>query len=273
MLPYRCDAPIYYLPIGTVSLIIANVVVFLGLASGHLSPYDGWALEYGTGLHAEQWLLSIFAHAGPSHLLGNMFFLWVFELMTEGKLGWHRFLPCYFLIGAGQSAVEQIIFSGDAFAGSYSLGASAAIFGLMAMACVWAPMNEVSMFCFLFFRVYTFEVTIGVLAACYVGLDLTMWLIAGGTAGSSLLHLMGVVAGAVVGVVLLKRSVVDCEDWDLFAVFSGTYGPYAAEKNPHHLARRKLDRANSRSRSMPKGCFALASNQINASKRSGCVAR
>jgi hypothetical protein len=52
----------------------------------------------------------------------------------------------------------------------------------------------------------------------------------GGADGSSILHLMGMLAGAALGVVLLKRGIVDCEDWDIFSVFSGTYGPYAKKK-------------------------------------------
>ena len=244
LFPYSCNAPVYHLPIGTVSLIVANIVVFLGLATGHLSPFDGWILEYGTGLHAEQWLLSTFAHTDLSHLLGNMIFLWLFGLVTEGKIGWYRFLLCYLLIAVGESAFEQFIYSSSASVGNGSVGASAAVFGLMAMACVWAPMNEVSFFFLFFFRVYTFEISIGVLSIIYLCLNLVEWFFIGTMAGSPILHLMGMFAGTAIGIVLLKRGVVDCENWDLFAVFSGNYGPYAKKKELEPLTEEETQRRN-----------------------------
>lgn len=237
LLPISCDAPVYHWPVATVTLIVANVLVFLAIAFGAIDPQAGWVLQYGTGIHAHQWVLSIFTHIDFGHLLGNMVFLWVFGLVTEGKLGWRRFLPCYFLIGVGESAVEQLLFSGASHESGFSLGASAAIYGLLAMACVWAPKNSVTMLFWIFFFFFTFDVTVGLLAAIYVGLDLltavginVLLMMFGGElqlALSPVLHLMGAGAGAVIGVALLKQGKVDCENWDIFAVFQGTYGPYA----------------------------------------------
>ena len=85
-------------------------------------------------------------HADLWHLAGNMLFLflWVFGWVIEGKLGWWRYLLVYLGIGAAQCALEQTIVGAiPAAAGQYSLGASAAaIFGLLAMALVWAPVNN-----------------------------------------------------------------------------------------------------------------------------------
>ena len=240
MLPYSCNAPIYHWPIATVSVIATNVLVFFGAVAGKINLENGWVLEYGQGLHAQQWILSIFAHAGPMHLVSNMFFLWVFGLVTEGKIGWLKFLSCYLFIGVGQSAVEQFIFSGSEYAGEGSLGASAAVFGLMGMACVWAPANEVTMFTWIFMRVYTFEVSIGILSACYVGIELTLWIVLGHAAGSALLHLMGAFMGFAIGAAMLRTKQVDCEHWDLFSLFQGNYGPYA-KKEASTLSEKELE--------------------------------
>jgi hypothetical protein len=158
-----------------------------------------------------------------------MFFLWAFGLITEGKLGWWRFLCCYLGIAVGQAAIEQ------AFMASYdglipgSVGASAGIFGLMIMACLWAPVNELSVLMFLGWFVFTFDVTVSVFAAFYAGMDIVWCMLLGSGAASSILHLMGGAMGAALGIVLLKAGVVDCEDWDLFSVMSGNYGKYAKE--------------------------------------------
>jgi membrane associated rhomboid family serine protease len=224
MFPYSCDAKLFHLPIATGALIVLNILVFGGFASGRLDPADGWVLEYGTGLHPAQWLLSAFTHGSFGHLLGNMFFLWAFGLVTEGKLGWWRFLLAYLGIATSQSAIEQAIMPMIAPDVPFTLGASAAIYGLMAMACVWAPVNELSVFMLILLRPITFELAIGAFAALYVGIDLFYSVLMGAGAIGSITHLMGGAMGFVLGIVLLKTGVVDCEDWDLLSVLSGTYG-------------------------------------------------
>jgi hypothetical protein len=163
-------------------------------------------------------------HASFEHLLGNMFFLWSFGLVVEGKLGWWRFLLAYLGIAVGQSAIEQIVMPHVAPDVPFTLGASAAISGLMAMACVWAPVNELSILLLIFFRPVFFEMSVGLFAALFVGLDLLYSVVSGGGAAGSVAHLMGAVMGFGLGVVLLKRDAVECQDYDLLSVWSGNYG-------------------------------------------------
>ncbi|MBX3424803.1 MAG: rhomboid family intramembrane serine protease [Pirellulales bacterium] len=241
-IPYSCDAPLYYRPFGTIGLIIVNTVVFFAHHLGAL-PVEPWVLEYGTGCHPQEWLLCNFAHADLGHLLGNMLFLWVFGLIVEGKLGAAKFLSCYLAIGLLHAAIEQTLMLGYGGSTEGSLGASAAIFGIMAMACVWAPANEVSIFVWIFWVVhFTFEMSVGVLAAIYVGWEVVLvglHFALGGAAvatsgeafaTSSWLHLLGVLIGAPLAIVMLKRGVVDCEGWDLFSVLSGDTGADAQAK-------------------------------------------
>ncbi|BBO30873.1 rhomboid family intramembrane serine protease [Lacipirellula parvula] len=224
MFPYTCDALLYHLPIATGVLIAVNIVAFVAAVQEKIDVHSGWLLEYGTGLHPVQWLLSPFMHGGIEHLLGNMVFLWTFGLVTEGKLGWWRFLAVYLGIAVGQSALEQAIFPMIAPDVPFTLGASAAIFGLVAMACIWAPINQLSVLVIFMLRPFTFEVSVGVFAALYVGLDIVYCFIFGTGAIGSATHLMGAAMGAAAGLVLLKLGVVECEDYDLLSVLSGTYG-------------------------------------------------
>jgi membrane associated rhomboid family serine protease len=230
MFPYSCDAPLYYLPFATGTIIALNVLAFFGAVTGEIVVDDGWLLQWGAGMHPLQWLTSRFMHASSGHLLGNMFFLWAFGLVVEGKLGWWRFVCCYLSIALGQAAIEQTAMLGYSGPMVGSLGASAAIFGVMAMACIWAPVNELSVLLLLGWIPITFEVTVGVFAAFFGGMDIVWTMLLGSGAASSIMHLMGGAMGAALGIVLLKRGVVNCEDWDLFSVWSGDYGKWAKEK-------------------------------------------
>jgi len=125
--PYSTDAPIYYWPITTVCIIVANILVFL------FELYDfeqaQWLmLEVGHGLHPVQWLTCHFMHAGFMHLIGNMISLWAFGLVIEGKLGPWKTLLVYLGIGVVHGAFVQIAMLGHE--PNYCLGASAVIYGL-----------------------------------------------------------------------------------------------------------------------------------------------
>lgn len=239
-IPYTTDAPIYHWPIATVGLIVVNILVFAFVVVGGYGDPEQWMLWYGDGLQGHQWLLSIFMHADPMHLIGNILFLWLFGLIVEGKLGWWRFLCCYLFIGIGQSMVEQMVMLGAPEAAPGSMGASAAIFGLIAMAAIWAPINEITFFYWFYFRPGTFDVSIGWVAGLYAGWEVVMLCIFGTDAGSSWLHLGGFLLGLPLGIILLKRNIVDCEGLDAFHVWSGDYGAF--KKEPDRTAEyAKLD--------------------------------
>jgi len=242
-IPYSTDAPIYHLPIATVGLIVANTALFFGVLTGKLPNPDFWILSYDAGLTPLQWLTSMFMHASFDHLLGNMLFLWIFGLIVEGKIGWWRFLLCYLGIGIVQSAGEQtlqLLFAGE----GGSLGASTAIYGIMAMSAIWAPKNNVIVFYWLFF-VYTGSVEIPILAfaAFYIGMDICFFFFEG-INSSSWLHVGGAVLGAPLAIVMLKRKMVDCEGWDIFHVQRGEAGDAAKERaiDEVELAKRQKKR-------------------------------
>lgn len=231
LIPYNTDAPIYHWPAGTVGLIAANLLSLVAVGTGWWPHPDDYTLWYGEGIHPLQWLTSMFLHAGVLHLLGNMVFLWSFGLVVEGKLGWRRFVPLYLGLGILQSALEQIALlhytvpEGE-FAGS--LGASAAIYGLMAVAVVWAPRNDLECLipAFGLFgagMIGSFEVPIYVFAGIYIGWDLLMAALDGFVVGTELLHLSGAVLGFLVGTVFVRAGWVECENWDLYSVLTGRH--------------------------------------------------
>jgi membrane associated rhomboid family serine protease len=219
LIPYNTDAPIYHFPFVTIGLIVVNAAVLVACAQANPHDVEQWMLQFGRGLHPVQWISNNFMHGGIMHLVGNMFFLWGFGLVVEGKLGWWRFLLLYLTIGAIYSVIIQTSMLGATEGGA--LGASGAIFGLMVISLIWAPKNEMSCFLWILFRPQLVEVPITVFAAVYlVWQGLIAWL-TGFSMSSAMLHLTGAGVGAVFGVALLKLELVDCEGWDLFAVWGG----------------------------------------------------
>lgn len=232
IIPYSTDAPIYHLPIATGAMIAVNTVVYL--ATAQLDEYQieeyvvPWILQYGT-FNPLQWVTSNFLHAGFFHLLGNMFGLWAFGLLVEGKVGWLRFLAIFFGIGITQCAVEQtVMLMAD---GGGSLGASSIVFGLLAICLIWAPRNEMSCVIWILWRVVVMDLSVMALAEINIGIEILVSVIYGLTWGSQVLHLMGVAMGLGIGIVMLKMKWVDCEGWDLFSVWKGSNVKTIAERD------------------------------------------
>ena len=221
--PYRTDAPVYHWPYATVLLMAANTIVLVGQYSGWIATEEEWMLRYDGALHPIQWVTSNFVHLNPIHLIGNLFFLWPFGVLVEGKVGWWRFLLLYVGIGAIQSALEQALMLPLTTTAQGSLGASAAIFGLLGVAWVWAPRNDVTCVLLFLFRVIEVDISILVFGALMIAKELS-FVILGITGESALLHLSGALIGVAVGFAMLRLRLVDCEGYDVLAVFRGTEG-------------------------------------------------
>jgi hypothetical protein len=116
------------------------------------------------------------------------------------------------------------------------LGSSTIIFGLMGMSLVWAPRNEVT--CIIWLRFSPIELDLSILwfGAMYIALDV----LTGGMSGvvrasltnlppgvivaMALDHTFGAILGIIVGAAMVKLHLVDCENWDLFAVMERRTG-------------------------------------------------
>lgn len=80
---------------------------------------------------ADQWqtmLTHMFLHGGIAHVLGNMWFLWIFGGNVEDRLGSFRFLLFYVAAGALAAAVQ---FGTDPRGAVPMVGASGAISGVL----------------------------------------------------------------------------------------------------------------------------------------------
>ena len=137
-------------PFRTYDIRALCIRVFLGEAYGSVTYGKDWTAQmfnsFGfslNGLLSGQWwtpVTSLFVHATPLHLILNMIALFFFGHIVEQGLGRKRFMLIFFASGfAGEAAMLLAAHLGIMPAGLPTVGASAAIFGLMAAAVLVKP--------------------------------------------------------------------------------------------------------------------------------------
>ena len=131
MIPLRDTQPSRTTPIVTVGIIVVNVLVFLYQVSLDRFSVNHLIAEYGVipdRLHALSLLTSMFLHGGWMHVIGNMWFLWIYGDNVEDVLGHAKYLLFYLLAGVA-AALLQVALSSDSRVPM--IGASGAIAGVM----------------------------------------------------------------------------------------------------------------------------------------------
>ena len=91
-------------------LLIINVIMFIGtltIGEGVLF-YDWFAMHFPKNEAFQPWQIftHMFMHGGPSHILFNMFALWMFGTPVEQYLGAKKFLFLYISAGLGAVALQ-----------------------------------------------------------------------------------------------------------------------------------------------------------------------
>jgi len=141
-MPYARYKPVQYysgrFPAAVKWLLISNITVFLAgffatvftgrdpLRSLALVPWQ--VLQHG---YLWQLFTYLFLHGGLTHILFNMFTLWMFGPDLERAWGSRAFLRYYFLcgVGAGVCVIAANLLAGDLY--TRTLGSSGAIYGLL----------------------------------------------------------------------------------------------------------------------------------------------
>src|SRR6266508_47109 len=153
MFPLRDTEPSYSKPVVTGLLIAINVLAFLFEFS--LDPYtrNAFIAAYGMVPDEFRWstlITSMFLHGGWMHLLGNMWFLWIFGDNIEDILGHGKYLLFYLVCGV---AVAQFIV--DPSSRIPTVGASGAIAGVMGGYMVKFPHSRIHTLVFIFLFITT----------------------------------------------------------------------------------------------------------------------
>lgn len=168
MIPVRDDQPRFNTPYVTYFLVGLNLAIFLFEAS--LSPrgFKVLLLQLGmipaniTGLLAGTHkigvaaaflptLTSMFLHGSWMHLIGNMWFLWIFGDNIEDYLGHFKYLLFYLLSGLG-AALAQVILTPHSSVPT--VGASGAIAGILGAYFLLYPKAKVLIWFPIFFLFY-----------------------------------------------------------------------------------------------------------------------
>jgi membrane associated rhomboid family serine protease len=224
--PYKDENPTSLAPIVTVAVVLVNAAAWvvlqgagaepalarsvceLGLIPGDLlgTVPDGYETPVGRGMVCvlggpPAWhttLTSMFLHGGWFHLIGNMWFLWVFGNNIEDAMGHGRFVAFYLLCGL-LAAAAQVAASPSSPVPM--VGASGAISGVMGAYLVLYPRVRVHTLIFLgiFLTRVTLPAWIMLLYWAFLQVLGSVPAIAGGQTGGGvafMAHLGGFVAGA-----------------------------------------------------------------------------
>jgi len=153
MIPIRDTVRSSTFPVVNTALIAVNILVFLwalgmeqqelflrfGIVPVRYSVPD-LAARFSFGAQALPFISSMFLHGGLLHLLGNVWFLYIFGDNVEDRLGPLRYLAFYLLCGVG-SGLTHLLLNWDS--PLPTIGASGAIAGVMGAYFVLHPRARV----------------------------------------------------------------------------------------------------------------------------------
>jgi membrane associated rhomboid family serine protease len=167
MLPLKDDQPRYSTPYVNTTLIVVNIVVFFfqwtqmisdpraadhfartyGEVPAHLAAFLAGSHKYAPGNIILPFFTSMFLHGGWEHVLGNMWFLYIFGDNVEDYLGHLKYLVFYLLSGFLAMATQVAIYPNSNVP---TLGASGAIAGVLGAYFLLYPRARVLTWFFVF---------------------------------------------------------------------------------------------------------------------------
>jgi len=143
MFPLRDVIPSRTTPVVTVTIILVNAALWFFEVSMSRGALNEFLRIYGVvpATFAPITLItSMFLHGSWWHVIGNMWYLWIFGDNVEDRMGHGRFLVFYLLCGI-TAAFGQILMNPDSLLPT--IGASGAIAGVMGAYLVLYPKSRV----------------------------------------------------------------------------------------------------------------------------------
>ncbi len=163
MLPIKDDQPRYSTPYVTWFLIALNLIIFLFestldaqslrllIHQFAVVPYHVLVFLHGSRYSVEQVVLpfftSLFLHGSWMHVIGNMWFLYIFGDNVEDYLGHFKYLSFYLLCGVLAMSAQVLV---SLHSTVPALGASGAIAGVLGAYFVVYPRARVLTWFFVF---------------------------------------------------------------------------------------------------------------------------
>jgi membrane associated rhomboid family serine protease len=188
MIPLRDMTPRRSVPVVTLFLIAVNVVVFLHQVSLPPAQAEAFVRLYGLvpakiqlALAGRHYSLAdaliplftcMFLHGGWLHIIGNMWFLWIFGANVEERLGSLGYLLFYLVCGISSGLIQTIFSWGSHLPG---IGASGAISGVLGAYIVFFPSSRILTLIPLFIIWFTWQIP----AMVFIGLWFLVQFISG----------------------------------------------------------------------------------------------
>lgn len=202
----------------TIALIAINVVIFLleagmsdaVVASFAIVPRELFAAsamrlagtEDAIAVPERLTLLTyMFFHGDWLHIIGNMLFLWVFGDNVEDAMGHVRYLIFYLACGVFAGLVHSWIMPGS---DAPLIGASGAVAGVIAAYLMLHPRVRVWV---LAFKVVPLQISAAMALGAWILLQFVMLLLPDQGPVAWWAHIGGLVAGAVLVIVMRRRGV------------------------------------------------------------------
>ena len=143
MIPLRDVIPSRTFPFVTIIVIVLNALAWILELSLEPRELEQFLFTYGVvpaDFHAPTLITSMFLHGSWSHILGNMWYLWIFGDNVEDRCGHGRFVVFYLLCGIA-AALGQVVM--NASSALPTIGASGAIAGVMGAYFILYPKSRV----------------------------------------------------------------------------------------------------------------------------------
>ena len=186
---------------------VCNLGLIPGELTGRLPPGTGFPIGEGLvcltdpGRQVSHLLTSMFLHGSWMHLLGNMWFLWIFGDNVEDSMTRPRFAAFYVLCGLA-AAFAQVLTSPQS--GVPMVGASGAISGVMGAYLVLYPRVRVFLLVPIGFLLTSIALPAWMMLVYWMGLQLLSGLADAARDSSGGVAFWAHVGGFVAGVILVK---------------------------------------------------------------------
>ncbi len=158
MIPLRAILLRNSTPVMTLLIIAVNTLLFLFEIAQPPEMRDTFIQQYALipdQLRLTTLITSMFLHGGWLHLIGNMWFLWVFGSHIEDVMGAAKFLIFYLIAGIASALTQTLLNLGSPVP---TLGASGAIAGVMGAFLILYPRVRVVTLLFVVVFVTTFDI-------------------------------------------------------------------------------------------------------------------
>jgi len=192
-------------PVMTIIIIAVNCLFFFYELT--LPPYlrDRFIEHFALipdRLQLMTFVTSMFLHGGWLHLIGNMWFLWIFGSHIEDAMGAPKFLVFYLLSGIASAVVQFVVSFGSPIP---VVGASGAIAGVMGAFLILYPRVRVVTLIFIIIFVTTIEIPAAIMLVYWFAIQL----LSGLGSIASVTQAQGVawfahIGGFLVGILLIR---------------------------------------------------------------------